>query len=111
MGAVDVEDEDRPRRADELPLCRVRLAGIGAAFQHPGVAMRAGHDARGAVVAREVDQGADRMTGIPHVGYALARPVDMQGLLAVSRPQAARPESRETACLAEDVPDRREHAR
>src|SRR4030095_15808790 len=111
MGAMDVENEDCSRRASELPLCRVRHSWVCAGFQHPGVAMRSRYDTGGAVLAREVDQRADRVTGIPDAGHALTSPVCMQSLLAMAWPQPACPHSSETVLVTEDVPGCSENTR
>ncbi len=73
--------------------------------------MRPGYDAGCAVVAREVDERADRVAGIPHRGHLVAAPIDVQPLLAVPRPQAARPDAQQTAPSAQDLFNCRQHAR
>ncbi len=118
VGAVDVEDEHRPGRADELPLQRVRLARVGEphiaaapALDQSGVPVRAGDDPRGPVLRREIDQGANRVAGVPHAGRDRAAPIDVKGLLAVPGPWTERPHREQAIPVAEYLRDRCEDPR
>ena len=63
--------------ADELPLGWVGLLRVVAGFQHPGVSMRPGYDARRTIVVREVYQSADRVASVPHARRALPSPINV----------------------------------
>ena len=89
MAAVNIEDKDRSRRACEALFGRMRFPRIGKTAKHPGIAMRPWDHTRGAVLWREVDQGANCVARIPNAGHTLPAPIHVQRLLAVARSEAA----------------------
>jgi len=89
MAAVNIEDEDRSRRACEALFVRMRFPRIVEAAKHPWIAMRPWDRTRGAVLWREVDQGANCVARIPDAGHTLPAPIHVQRLLAVARSEAA----------------------
>ena len=103
---MDVDNKNRPRGAEELPLCGVWFASVVAGFQHPRVSMRPGDDPCRPVVLREVHERANRVATVPDARLApqaVAR-ISVQGLLAMPRPNSARKDSRQTDSIAEDMP-------